>query len=75
MDQREQLVKIIRAELHYCNSAPFSMRCMREFADYLIANGVSVPVRCVECINNECCSIREAIGENGYCSKGKRRED
>ena len=56
------------------------------FADYLIANGVTIPVRCKDCKkrydSNECPMCILAYGEqhdftleNGYCDCGERRTD
>ena len=55
-------------------------------ADYLIANGVTIPVRCEDCKKrykpNECpmCILvygeqHDFTQENGYCDRGEGRND
>lgn len=57
-----------------------------EFADHLIANGVTIPVRCKECKKrydpNRCpmCILvygeqHDFAQENGYCDRGEGRTD
>ena len=58
-----------------------------EIVDHLIANGVTIPVRCKECKHwsdgvsgctehVKCCKIGfYMVGENGYCVYGERRTD
>ena len=56
------------------------------FADHLIANGVTIPVRCKDCKKrykpNECPMCILVYGEqndvthdDGYCDRGERRTD
>ena len=44
------------------------------FADHLLANGVTIPVRCKDCFANGCCSVQIDLdmGDEGYCSKGRK---
>lgn len=42
------------------------------YATHLIENGVALPVRCKECVDMQLCGISQILGENGYCSKGRR---
>lgn len=50
-------------------------------ADYLIANGVAIPVRCKNCKNWEdgyfgyCTKLHTAMDYDGFCSNGERRTD
>lgn len=57
------------------------------FADHLIANGVTIPVRCKDCVNycgfehckNGICDVdsvsKRAVYPNDFCSYGERRTD
>lgn len=77
MNNRDRLVKLL-GELRYLGGLE------RIIADHLIANGVTVPVRCRECLYfengkdyvpycNNWDGLRE-IKEDDYCSYGKRKE-
>ena len=56
-------------------------------ADHLIANGVTIPVRCKECVNycgfehckNGICDVdsvsKRAVYPDDFCSYGERRTD
>ena len=80
---REKLIELLE-------SSPFldvlgGLSYYEEAADHLIANGVTIPVRCKDCKHwkdgaagctdkVKCCDIGfYMIGENGYCSFGERR--
>ena len=45
-----------------------------EIADFFLANGVTIPVRCKDCFANGCCSVQDALemGDEGYCPKGRK---
>ncbi len=53
--------------------------------DHLIANGVTIPVRCENCTHHDtdscpdnrvwCSMIRRYMKPDGYCSYGERREE
>lgn len=64
------------------NTEKCARRCMEIIADTLIANGVTIPVRCKDC-ENTCpgnnglvCTIWGAGTEpDAFCSYGERRND
>lgn len=41
--------------------------------DALTADGVEV-VRCKDCMIHDICRYRYGLGDNGFCSQGKRKE-
>lgn len=84
---REKLIDIVE---HTPCVAVSSKTAAGHIADNLIANGVTIPVRCHECrswernISNQkeygtcyCNGFARGIvkHQNGYCDKGQRRED
>lgn len=39
-----------------------------KIADFLIANGVTIPVRCKDCSQEGWCYLRQEMGADGFCS-------
>ena len=90
MGMREKLIELICDSMQdgcvgWCNHPP----CYRveRVANNLIANGVTIPVRCKECKHwvdgvagctdhVKCCKIGYYfVGENGYCVYAERKTD
>ena len=81
---REKLAEIICDNPFLC--VPGGFLFYEKAADNLIANGVTVPVRCKECKfwredilidddDTKCCSIGMYMTKgNNFCSFGKRRD-
>ena len=81
MNTREKLIELVSNIL-----AKYDRGClpfvMEEIADLLIANGVTIPVRCKECEYNlhGGCSVEWDIRQDSenwfeqFCSEGKRKE-
>lgn len=48
-----------------------------DLANYLLSNGVDIPVRCKDCFADECCSVQIDLnmGGDGYCPKGRRKDN
>ncbi|MBQ8797210.1 MAG: hypothetical protein IJZ56_03330 [Oscillospiraceae bacterium] len=72
MGMREKLIELLKSG--GVRDFPFNA----VLADHLIANGVTIPVRCKDCQFGEMCSIREAMDcntQDGYCSRGERRTE
>jgi hypothetical protein len=73
---REKLIELIEQE-YYCS--------IEEIADHLIANGVTIPVRCKDCKHwkneiNGCTEEKRfcdigfyMVHKNGFCSFGERK--
>lgn len=97
---REKLIELMRkAVIHvkegcdsqeYCDECPyrkFHPICLGvAWGDYLIANGVTIPVRCKDCKNRDEitgeCKHPKAVGwdvlipdDDDFCSCGERRTD
>ena len=76
---REMLTTFIND--HVCKEAEIDAHCLDKgscnecLADYLISNGVTIPVRCGECEKEQECKNAQYLGENGFCSYGERKED
>lgn len=74
-EQKEELIKIIGRYFE-----PSTVPTFGKFAEYLIANGVSIPVRCRECKYNLYggCRIEWEIRQDSddwneqFCSEGVR---
>ena len=43
--------------------------------DHLIANGVTIPVRCKDCIYRHCSEFCECRPENFFCEEGERKDN
>lgn len=78
---REKLIELIRKadkEDHESLTQDVHYAFM---ADFLISNGVTIPVRCKDCKNWEdgyfgyCTKIHTAMDYDGFCSNGERRTD
>ncbi len=63
---REKLIELIAEE---------GFSTYYKLADHLIANGVTIPVRCGECIHRVRDNWSKCIGRrpHEFCSDGKRR--
>ena len=46
---REKLIELVNDVLNYLPWGEISSHTAKEIADHLIANGVTIPVRCKEC--------------------------
>lgn len=81
---REKLIEALNAIAHEnCFGS------IEKIADYLIANGVTIPVRCKDCkhrvddmdfVCGHFCTKRPSAGgyfceDNDFCSLGERRND
>lgn len=74
---REKLIELLDQTVAECMPS----ECIDEIADHLIANGVTIPVRCKDC-DNTCpgqsgiiCTIWGAGTEpDAFCSHGERKE-
>lgn len=79
----EQLIKLLEEAPGQANNEVYSFA---EIADHLIANGVTIPVRCKNCAfwsdgvagctdHVKICTIGfYMIGENGFCSFGEIKD-
>lgn len=76
---KEKLIELIQSAVDGC-----ATYWARLIADHLIANGVTIPVRCKECIhmkerfNARYCEVWttfNGMGDEGFCNYGLRRED
>jgi hypothetical protein len=91
MGMREKLIELIfetPCTIHEKIRLPamFVDLAVRRIADHLIANGVTIPVRCKDCKHwsdgvagctdhVKCCKIGfYMVGENGYCVYGERKD-
>lgn len=76
MKQREKLIGLLNQNCGYVEEQPAEI-----LADYLIANGVTIPVRCDECKyynrDKDMCSRQVCMSthKNGFCDFGKAKED
>lgn len=63
-----------------------SRRTVEHLVDYLMSKGVTIPVRCGECKHwaskHRFCRLHgldgygnSRFGENGFCSRGERKEE
>ena len=45
-------------------------------AEYLdqVADGFIIITRCKDCVIHDICRYRLGLGENGFCSQGRRKE-
>ena len=92
MGMREKLIELICVPIKVMpdkeDMSPtirFKMPYAEEVADFLIANGVTIPVRCKDCQHHEhydallyCGHIRGLAGSvapDDFCSYGERRTD
>ena len=72
MTDRERLLEILNVPIYpHENVDP-----VEAVADYLLDNGVTIPVRCKDCKNRPCnrvCKIfKRQMGDDCYCSYGER---
>ena len=100
MGMREKLIELIASKvcdiyseysgewiLHDCKTC-YTKNCnVAKSADHLIANGVTIPVRCKECdfrVFDDVCKeyycncvygVNGAITDNDFCSYGERKAD
>ena len=91
---REKLIDILAGcdcNTEYCDDCEFANDidgCVRRqkeiIADHLIANGVTIPVRCGECrefvcrndvFEQHCRLYGASVDSNDFCSCGERRND
>ena len=84
MGMREKLIEILRQPIHlHLDADP-----TEALADYLLDSGVTIPVRCKDCIHYDfgvCLKIYsdgavsqyawQARKEDDFCSYGERRTD
>jgi hypothetical protein len=87
MGMREKLIELIRKADKEDNESLTQDVHYAFMADFLISNGVTIPVRCKDCkhwadgVNGctehvKCCKIGfYMVGENGYCVYGERRTE
>ncbi len=75
MGMREKLIELLR-EVQYLGGLE------EKIADHLIASGVTIPVRCKDCVhmknqfNARFCNVwcmYNGMGDEGYCNYGERR--
>lgn len=91
---REKLIEMLAdlgCNAEYCKDCEFCSDvegCVRRqkeiIVDRLIANGVTIPVRCKDCkhlykgMDDYCCTSHRGLAricENSFCSYGERRTD
>lgn len=82
MTERERLSELVEAGIA---KSDFHRKVATQVADYLLANGVRLPVTCRECVHyclrdaadGKYCEILryESPIESGWCCYGERRED
>ena len=79
MGMREKLIELIQSAVNGCATYWAGL-----IADYLIANGVTIPVRCKDCANCQhktpldgffCKGFRVLVKPDDFCSYGERRTD
>lgn len=78
MTERERLIELLKnVQLPRKAKNPYA-----SLADYLLANGVTIPVRCEECkylYDNDgffiCDYSNHGTSLNGYCHNGERRAE
>lgn len=83
MGMREKLIEILSVPIY-----PHELvDPIEAVADYLIDSGVTIPVRCKDCVNycgfehckNGICDVdsvsKRAVHPNDFCSYGERRTD
>ena len=92
MTDREKLIELLNENFtEYCKVDIIAGHCkiraitfeVDRFADYLISNGVTIPVHCKDCTNwkrttIDCgwCSAWEGMRyHNNYCNYGARKEN
>ena len=100
MGMREKLIELLEGSLRYagdvCGETGDCSKCQYDKygancgyairADYFIANGVTIPVRCKDCrkispsvtpVKNAvwCREFRAYMPCDGFCSYGERREE
>ena len=84
---REKLIELLR-EVQYQGNAVHGYQDKyiqnSELADHLIANGVTIPVRCKECkslcrnyahMRKHCGLTGQLVDDDDFCSYGERRND
>lgn len=84
MGMRKKLIELLTHE----NSPLFMVfgDNVEGFADYLISNGVTIPVRCKDCQKwqrhtqvdrerGDCRRYQTTKHETGFCDRGERRTD
>ena len=81
MGMREKLIELLMDAMPSCYSDTFAS----QIADNLIANGVTIPVRCKDCKHcafgyirsylGWCSEWKEHVKASGFCHKGERRTD
>ena len=86
MTEKERLIDLVRGYFIGVGDT-FSNDTIANLADYLVANGVRIPVRCEECVHRQkvitinnrsyvscrhCGEIKE-IGD--FCKHGEKRDD
>jgi hypothetical protein len=88
---REKLMRLIASKPELLINLNTSITRLFKLAEYLIENGVTIPVRCKDCRNYDnsegiCwCKLNSkfypggydwhSFPEDGYCSYGERRTD
>lgn len=74
-DVREKLVELLESaeSAIYWNSEDKGF--VEKIADHLIANGVTIPIRCKDCTMEYGCRVAQWLGENGFCSYGERKDN
>lgn len=87
---REKLIEVVGQAIRYaidnCKSTkPGALLETQDVADHLIANGVTIPVRCEECKQEQKCLMCIEITGNtplttssrhiDFCSYGERRNN
>jgi hypothetical protein len=72
---REKLIELLKEDFY--DEYDFA-----DIADHLIANGVTIPVRCKDCIYNEVgsCSFSQYVtpadySPNWFCADGERKDN
>ena len=73
---REKLIEILRTSCAVGKDCHKS--CIECTADHLIANGVTIPVKCKECkhyMTIHCTCDGCCISDDWYCADGERRTD
>lgn len=89
MTEREKLIELVHDGFFSCYSSPCE-RCkysefnagwcqMYKISDYLISNGIVIPVRCEDCKHHNtvdlCCEYLAATtADSWYCWNGERRD-
>lgn len=92
MGMREKLIELCEDVILSCKASLCTdcehnhidyPNCMGvHFADHLIANGVTIPVRCKDCkmlfrthLAKKCAITRIPVDDDDFCSYGERRTD